>query len=54
MNKSLPHLPKEKQADLMLITEKIPHIAPQAELIFLFASYALRIFTTTSHFTSLS
>jgi len=28
MKKSLAHLPKEKQAELMLITEKIAHIVP--------------------------
>jgi predicted nucleotidyltransferase/HEPN domain-containing protein len=40
MKKSLAHLPKEKQAELMLITEKIADIVPQAELILLFGSYA--------------
>ena len=40
MNKSLAHLPKEKQTELMLITEKICDIVPQAEMIFLYGSYA--------------
>jgi len=40
MKKSLAHLPKQKQAELMLITEKIRDIVPQAEMIFLFGSYA--------------
>jgi HEPN domain-containing protein/predicted nucleotidyltransferase len=40
MKKSLAHLPKEKQTELMLITEKIRDIVPQAELIFLYGSYA--------------
>ena len=40
MKKSLAHLPKEKQAELMLVTEKINDIVPQAEMIFLFGSYA--------------
>ena len=40
MKKSLAHLPKEKQTELMLITEKICEIVPQAEMIFLFGSYA--------------
>jgi len=40
MKKSLAHLPKEKQTELMLITEKIGDIVPQAEMIFLFGSYA--------------
>ncbi len=40
MKKSLAHLPKEKQAELMLITEKICYIVPEAEMIFLFGSYA--------------
>ncbi len=38
MKKSLAHLPKQKQAELMLITEKICEIIPQAEMIFLFGS----------------
>jgi len=40
MKKSLAHLPKEKQTELMLITEKIRDIVPQAEMVFLFGSYA--------------
>jgi len=40
MKKSLAHLPKEKQTELMLITEKICDIVPQAEMIFLYGSYA--------------
>jgi predicted nucleotidyltransferase len=40
MKKSLAHLPKQKQTELMLITEKISDIVPQAELILLFGSYA--------------
>jgi len=40
MKKTLAHLPKEKQAELMLITEKIGDIVPEAEIIFLFGSYA--------------
>ncbi|MFC1678021.1 HEPN domain-containing protein [Planctomycetota bacterium] len=40
MKKSLAHLPKKKQAELMLVTEKINDIVPQAEMIFLFGSYA--------------
>jgi HEPN domain-containing protein len=40
MKKSLAHLPKEKQTELMLITEKIRDIVPQAEIIFLYGSYA--------------
>ncbi len=40
MKKSLAHLPKEKQTELMLITEKICDLVPQAEMIFLFGSYA--------------
>lgn len=40
MKKSLAHLPKEKQTELMLITEKIGDIVPEAEMIFLFGSYA--------------
>ena len=40
MKKSLAHLPKEKQTELMLITEKICDIVPEAEMIFLFGSYA--------------
>ncbi len=40
MKKSLAHLPKEKQTELMLITEKIREIVPQAEMIVLFGSYA--------------
>jgi len=40
MKKSLSHLPKEKQTELMLITEKIRDLVPQAEIIFLFGSYA--------------
>ncbi len=40
MKKSLAHLPKEKQSELMLITEKIRDIVPEAEMIFLFGSYA--------------
>jgi predicted nucleotidyltransferase len=40
MKKSLAHLPKQKQTELMLITEKICDIVPQAEMIFLFGSYA--------------
>ncbi len=44
MKKSLAHLPKEKQTELMLITEKIAHIAHHAELIFLFGSLCNTIF----------
>jgi HEPN domain-containing protein/predicted nucleotidyltransferase len=40
MKKSLAHLPKQKQTELMLITEKIGDIVPQAEMIFLYGSYA--------------
>jgi HEPN domain-containing protein len=40
MKKSLAHLPKQKQTELMLITEKIGEIVPQAEMLFLFGSYA--------------
>ncbi|MHC4397529.1 MAG: HEPN domain-containing protein [Planctomycetota bacterium] len=40
MKKSLAHLPKEKQTELMLITEKICDLVPEAEIIFLFGSYA--------------
>ena len=40
MKKSLAHLPKKKQTELMLITEKICDIVPQAEMIFLYGSYA--------------
>jgi len=40
MKKSLAHLPKQKQTELMLIAEKIFDIVPQAEMIFLFGSYA--------------
>ncbi|MHC4646127.1 MAG: HEPN domain-containing protein [Planctomycetota bacterium] len=40
MKKSLAHLPKQKQTELMLIAEKICQIVPQAEMIFLFGSYA--------------
>ena len=40
MKKSLAHLPKQKQTELMLITEKICDIVPQAEMIFLYGSYA--------------
>ena len=40
MKKSLAHLPKQKQTELMLITEKICCFVPQAEMIFLFGSYA--------------
>jgi hypothetical protein len=36
MKKSLTHLPKQKQTELMLITEKIREIVPQAEMVFLF------------------
>ncbi len=40
MKKLLAHLPKEKQTELMLITEKICDIAPEVEMIMLFGSYA--------------
>ena len=40
MKKSLAHLPKEKQTELMLITEKMCDLVPEAEIIFLFGSYA--------------
>jgi HEPN domain-containing protein/predicted nucleotidyltransferase len=40
VKKSLAHLPKQKQTELMLIAEKICQIVPQAEMIFLFGSYA--------------
>ena len=53
MKKSLAHFPKEKQAELMLITEKIAHIVPQAELILLFGSCALRIFRNPPRYASL-
>ena len=40
MKRSLAHLPKQKQTELMLITKKICDVVPQAEIIFLFGSYA--------------
>ncbi len=40
MKKSLAHLPKDKQTELMLVTEKICDLVPEAEIIFLFGSYA--------------
>ena len=40
MKKSLAHLPKEKQAELMFVTEKIGEIVPQAKMVILFGSYA--------------
>ncbi len=40
MKKSLAHLPKDKQTELMLVTEKIRDLVPEAEIIFLFGSYA--------------
>ncbi|MHC4394792.1 MAG: HEPN domain-containing protein [Planctomycetota bacterium] len=49
MKKSLAHLPKQKQTELMLITEKICQIAPQAEMIILFGSYARGDFKDGPH-----
>ena len=40
MKKSLAHLPQEKQDELELIRDIILDIVPQAEMIFLFGSYA--------------
>ena len=40
MKKSLAHLPKLKQDELKFIIEKIREIVPQAEMIFLYGSYA--------------
>ena len=40
METSLAHLPKEKQAELKLITEKIREVAKETEMIILYGSYA--------------
>ena len=34
MKKTLAHLPKQKQTELILVTEKSREIVPQAEMIF--------------------
>jgi hypothetical protein len=56
MNKSLANLPYHKADELDQCVSpvpnpagKIPHIVPQAELIFLFASYAHRDWVDGPH-----